>query len=303
MKPQLPSLAVCLALVAALPAHAEGGGTEQYAAEATVSVLTDRRTHGISDSYLRPAAELHVELAHASGLVGVFELGTVAHEVFLNSNGYNALFAGGYRWGDPDGWHFGLGAAHEIFPGAHADLPTSMTLAIDPNTGQPTVVPGDFKDFRFDSSYGIVEFAYGALEARYMNVLSRDFRGMNTGLICGTLLVGLADPTPALDCYARGDHGSRGTHLLDVDWHHALLDGQLTLLVHGGVQKVRNFPEADGWDWRIGVERGEWGLKWKLEAVGTQLKQPATYTAADDNGHIRQLGKTGLVLTVSKTFE
>jgi hypothetical protein len=275
----------------------------QYEIDTRVSVMTDRRTHGISDSFREPAAELHVEAAHASGLVGVFELGTVAHEVYLNSDGYNALFAGGYRWGDPDGWHFGLGLARELFPGAQATLPNAVGLGLDPVTGQPGLVVDGVRNFNFKTSYAIFEFSWGPIEARYLNVLSRDFRGLNTPLVCGSLLVADPDPNVGLDCYARGDQDSRGSQLLDVDYQHPLWNGALTLLLHGGVQRVRDFSEAISWDWRVGVKRTQWSLDWKLEAVGAKAKQPEVYTATDDSGRLKSLASTGLIFTVSKSFE
>jgi hypothetical protein len=313
MKKTLLALA-SLAGIAALPAaHAQadanagGSKTEpdyaQYAIGATVDIATDRRTHGISDSFRQPAAELHIEAAHASGLVGVVELGTVAHEVYLNSDGYNVLVAGGYRWGDPDAWHFGLGLAREFFPGAKADLPNSVGIGLDPSTGQPGLVINSTRSFNFNTSYAVFEFSYGPIEARYLQVISKDFRGMNTPLVCGTLLVADPDPNVGLSCYAQGDYDTKGTQLLDVDYKRPLWDGALTLLLHGGAQRIRHFSDANGWDWRIGVKRTQWGLDWKLEGVGAHVNQPEIFTAIDDSGRIKSLSATGLIFSVGKTFE
>ncbi len=269
----------------------------EHSVEATVRLMNDRRSRGISDSGRRPALELHVEAAHASGLVGVFELGTVSDKVYLESNGFNALFAAGYRWGNPDGWHFGVGLAHERFPGAHFEAPTAIDIMVDPDSGMPFPVPAGVRDFNFTTSYAVLEFAYGALEGRYLNVVSRDFRGLNTGMVCGTLLVMRADPTSGLDCFARGDQGSRGTHLLDLDWRHAI-DGRTWITLHGGIQKVRHFKEADGWDYRAGVKHNRWGIDWQLEVVGARMKARELYIAT--NG--KRLDSTGIVATVSKTF-
>jgi hypothetical protein len=115
------------------------------------------------------------------------------------------------------------------------------------------------------------------------------------------LLTLLSDPTQGLDCFARGDHGSRGTHLLDLDWKHAL-DGRTWILLHGGVQKVHHFREADGWDWRAGVQHTRWGLDFTLEAVGARMMTRELYIAFDDDGRAKHLDATGLVFTVAKTF-
>lgn len=270
--------------------------TAQYSVETTLRLLTDRRSRGISDSHRRPTGELHMEAAHASGLVGVFELGGVSKHVYPESDGYNLLLAGGYRWGNPDGWHFGVGLAQEWFPGAKFTAPTAIDIVIDPVFG-PVPVPANERTTRFDTRYAVLEFGYGELEARYLNVLSREFRGINTGMVCGTLLLQLADPTTGLDCFARGDHGSRGTHLLDLDWRYGF-DGRTWLLLHGGVQRVRHFSEANGWDWRAGVKHSRWGLDWTLEAVGAQMKTRELFLG--DTG--KRLDSTGVVFSVSKTF-
>lgn len=292
--------AALAALYAAALAQAQAPGepeTAQYSVETTLRFLTDRRSRGISDSHRKPTAELHVEAAHATGLVGVFEIGGVNKHVYPESDGYNVLLAGGFRWGNPDAWHFGVGIAQEWFPGAHFEAPGAIDIALDPNTGAPMLVPANMRDTRFDTRYAVLEFGYGALEGRYLNVLSREFRGMNTGMVCGTLLLQMADPTQGLDCFARGDQGSRGTQLLDLDWQHAI-DGRTWLLLHGGVQKVRHFSEADGWDWRAGVKHSRWGLDWTLEAVGAQMKTRELYLG--DTG--KRLDSTGIVLTIAKTF-
>ena len=298
------TLAALAAACAAGPAAAQSPAPAdpviaEHSVEARVSLMTDRRSRGISDNNRRPALELHVEGAHASGLVGVFEVGSVSKHVYPNSSGYNLLLAGGYRWGNPEGWHFGLGVAHERFPGAHFEAPGSVGFDVDPATGEPFLVPLDVRDHDFTTTYGVIEFAWGALEGRYLNVVSKEFRGFSTGMVCGTLLQLRADPTSGLDCFARGDHGSRGSQLLGIDYTHAL-DGRTWLLLHAGVQKVRNFREGDTADWSVGVKHNRWGLDWQLQLVGVNVKAHELYVAADDPG--RRLDTTGVIFTLSKSF-
>ena len=300
---------LCAAALALLPlaAAAESPPTDKepvitdYSIDGHVKLLTDRRTRGISETFRRPAAEFHLEAAHASGLVGLVEAATLSDKVYANSSGYTALAAGGYRWGNHEGWHFGLGLAHEWFPGAHFEAPTTIDFAIDPDSGQPFPVPGGVRDFKFDTSYAVVEFAYGALEGRYLSVLSRDFRGANTGSVCGTLLTLRADPTGGLDCFARGDHGSRGTHLVDLDYT-LKIDGRTSLVLHGGYQKVRHFSEADSWDWRVALKHSRWGLDWTLEALGAHMKASELGLAFDSAGRSKRMEAPGVVLTVAYPF-
>jgi hypothetical protein len=162
------------------------------------------------------------------------------------------------------------------------------------------------RDFDFNTSYAVFEFAYGAVEARYVQVVSKDFRGANTASVCGTLLnAALAaqqDPTPALDCYARGDLDTRGTQLLDVDYKRSL-NGRTQLTLHGGVKRFNNFSEADMADWRVGVEHKRWGATWSAEVTGTHTKNRVLYQGIDSNsGETRQLDGTALVLTGAYSF-
>jgi len=88
--------------------------------------VTDQRTRGISDSLLRPGAKLSIQAAHESGLIGLVEAATVSKKQFQGSNGLALTVAGGYRFGDPDAWHFGVGMAAEVLPGARFDAPMAL---------------------------------------------------------------------------------------------------------------------------------------------------------------------------------
>ncbi|HCV75398.1 MAG TPA: hypothetical protein DGS68_01310, partial [Pseudomonas sp.] len=102
-----------------------------YALTITPRLLSDVRNRSISDSLNRPGAKVTVEFAHESGLIGLAEIGSVSKKQFLDGDGANVLLAGGYRFGDPEAWHFGVGLAGEFFPGAHFKAPSR----IDPETG------------------------------------------------------------------------------------------------------------------------------------------------------------------------
>ena len=283
----------------------------EYSTEARVRVFSDRRVGGVSETFRKPGAELHFEAAHSSGLVGVAELATVSkvsypHNDDQGGTGYTALLAGGYRWGDPDAWHFGVGAAHENF----LDSKATVFTGIDANElfVNGNLVPTGLQEVKFNTSYALFEFAYGAIEARYLYTVSKDFRGANTASVCTQLLqaAGIAQDVPglvrAVDCYNRGDLRSRGTQLLDVDYKHAL-DGRTTLLLHGGLKKVKNFSEADITDWKVGVQHKRWGIDWILEAVGTHAKTRELYQATvGSTGETRKLDNTALILTLSYTF-
>ncbi|MBI2734433.1 MAG: hypothetical protein HYX44_14375 [Aquabacterium sp.] len=202
-----------LMLAAATAAHAAAPGEPEiqtYSLDMEAKVLTDRRTNGLSDTYRRPGAEFTVTAAHESGFLGYLQLGTVAKESFPDGNKTTAVAALGYRWGKPEGWHFGVGAAHEVFPGSSVELPDNA------------LNPSDTIKTNFDTSFGLFEFGYGIVEARYLLVLSKDFRGNNTSVVCGAAaqiaqIEGDATFGEASTCYDRGYRNSRGSQLLQVE--------------------------------------------------------------------------------------
>jgi hypothetical protein len=287
---RLLPLAFGLLLAAAHPARA--AETASFAVDTEVKVSSDQRTRGISDSLNKPGVKLSVQAAHESGLIGLLELASVSKKQFLDGKGLGVTVAGGYRFGDPDGWHFGLGLATEIFPGAKFDAPHGF----DMNTFTPT----DVRTTKYDSRFAVVEAGWGPLEARALNVISRTYRGIDTGGVCGTMLLLMADPTQGLDCYARGDHDSRGSWLFDLDYKLNLTPATV-LTVHGGRQKIKNFSEADFTDWRIGVAHKQWGFEWSADVVATRTKVRELYLAQDGDS-LRATDNNKLVVAVSRRF-
>lgn len=283
--------AACLLALPCLPAQA-ADDIATYSIDTTIRATSDQRTRGISDSLNQPALKLSVQAAHESGLIGLVELATVSRKEFLEGDGLDLTLAGGYRFGNPDAWHFGVGAAAEIFPDAHFDAPQ----AFDFSTGTPT----DVKRANYDSAFAVLEIGYGALEGRVLDVLSDTYRGANTGGVCGTMLALMPDPTKALACYARGEHGSRGTLLFDLDYKFELAPAT-SLTVHGGYQRVANFPEANFADESVTLAHKRWGLDWELQFVTTQTKTHELYLVPDGSS-LRATDNNKVVVSVAKTF-
>ena len=146
----------------------------------------------------------------------------------------------------------------------------------------------------------MLEVGYGALEGRILHVLSKTYRGANTGGVCGTMLALSTDPTAALACYARGDHGSRGTWLLDLGYKHSL-SPTTTLNLHAGYQKVKNFQEANFSDYAIGLTHRRWGFEWSAEWVTTRTKVRELFIAVDGD-QLRATDGNRFIAAVSRKF-
>lgn len=285
------SLAVAATLAsAAVPSLAQEMAS--FATSTEVKLSSDVRSRGISDSFNRPGARLAVQMAHESGLVGLAEFATVSRKQFSGGHGLGVTLAGGYRFGDPEGWHFGVGLATELFPGAKFEAPH----AFDPATGSPT----DWRSTRYDSAFALAEVGYGALEARLMNVISKTYRGANTGGVCGTMLATMADPMPGLACYARGDRSSRGSWLFDLGYKIAL-NPTTELSLHGGYQRIANFKEANFADYAVGITHRRWGFAWSAEWVTTRTRVRELYLAFDGDKS-RATDNDRIILSVSRSF-
>ncbi|SEL86553.1 conserved hypothetical protein [Roseateles sp. YR242] len=281
-----------LAALAAPSAWADTSGTATMAVDTEVKLLSDLRNRGISDSGRKPSVQLNLQLAHESGVIALAQLSTVSDKAFTDSDGVNLLLATGYRWGDPDSWHFGVGVAKEFFPGARFDAPHSLDL----EAGEPL----DFRRTRYDTAYAVLELGWGKLEGRILNVISRTYRGADTGGVCGQILVAAVDPTPAIECYLRGDKNSRGSMLYDINYKYDLTP-TTTLNLHAGTQKIRHFKEADFSDYSIGVSHQRWGFTFSADWVTTRTHRQELFMIPDGDGWKRQ-DDDRLVVAVGRKF-
>lgn len=283
-----------LPIAQAAPAPQDEPSMQSYAVDIEAKLTTDRRTNGLSDTYRRPGAELTLSAAHESGWIGYVQLGTVARENFPGGDRWTAVAATGYRWGQADGWHFGVGLAQEMFPNARVEAPRHYF-----------VDPTDTVKTRFDTSFAVLEFGYGIIEARYMQVLSRDFRGNNTPVVCGSALqVGAldGDVSEALNCYERGDHHSRGSQLLQVETRLPVTD-TLQALIHVGYTRVKNFGFLNTWDYRLGLIHQRWGYSFQADVVGGVMNNDYYGQVTNTEGtRARRMERPALVLSVSRKF-
>ncbi len=90
---------------------------------------------------------------------------------------------------------------------------------------------------------------------------------------------------------------SRGSGYLDLTVTYPLRDG-LNLIGHVGHQKFRHYSDADYTDYRIGLAYDWGGFTWGASVIGTD----EDFAFSKPNGRTKELGKAGLVLSVSKTF-
>lgn len=263
-----------------------------YAIDVTAKAVSDVRTRGISDSLNGPGARVTVQVAHESGLVALAEFTTVSKKQFIDGDGVGVLLAGGYRFGDPEAWHYGVGLAAEMFPDAQFKAPNKFDFT--------TFTPTDERTTNYNSQFAVLEIGYGALEGRIARVLSKTYRGANTGGVCGAQLQFRNDPTKGLECYAKGDRNSRGSMLYDLDYKYAL-GINTTLKLHAGYQQLVNFSEANATDYAVGLSHRWLGFDWGIDWIGVNTKARELYMVEDD-GHVRSTDDNRWVVSISRTF-
>ncbi|MBK3018879.1 hypothetical protein FKK32_30690, partial [Klebsiella pneumoniae] len=152
----------------------------------------------------------------------------------------------------------------------------------------------------YDTAYAVLELGWGKLEGRILHVISRTYRGADTGGVCGQILAAAVDPTPAIECYLRGDKNSRGSMLYDIGYK-VDLTPTTTLNLHAGTQRIRHVKEAAFSDYSVGVTHQRWGMSFTAEWVTTRTHRPELFLIPDGNGWKRQ-DDDRLVVSVGYKF-
>lgn len=300
----MAALLAATGAITAIPAQAAAPGepeTQSYSVDMEARIASDRRTNGLSDTYRRPGAEFTMTAAHESGVLGYLQLGTVAKESFPDGNKTTAIAALGYRWGQSDGWHFGVGAAHEMFPGSSVEV-------YDNEIANAMGYPAELIKTNFNTTFGLFEFGYGIIEGRYMLVLSKDFRGNNTSVVCGAATQiamienGGADLTEAMNCYDRGYHNSRGSHLLQVEAK-IPVNSTTKILAHLGYTAVQNFSFLNTLDYKFGVIHTRWGFDFEADVVGGSMRNSYYGKTANlELTSVKRIDTPSLMVSVAKRF-
>jgi uncharacterized protein (TIGR02001 family) len=154
-------------------------------------------------------------------------------------------------------------------------------------------------------SVGEVSFDIGNLYYYYPgSVKNADGNKVNTNEV----YVGIGyGPLTFKTSYSTSDYfgidKSDGTLYYDLSGAFALSDG-LTLKAHVGYVDVAGRNGFTGTDYKIGLAKDIGGFVFGIDYVGTSgdLKDLAEDIQVDGSGKTEDLGKGGLVLSISKTF-
>jgi len=268
---------LALAIVSALAVPAMA--IAQTAPAATTSPVTgnmtiasDYRFRGISQTYLGPAIQGGIDYAHSSG----FYLGNwnsnVAGAVYPGGAGLEMDFYGGYKKAFGD---FGLDVGYLYYYYDKAKFTGSAGSKKFDN--QEIYLGGSWKWISAKLSYAI-----------------SDYFGLSNEQAAGGYWV---NKDTGASLTARG--GSKGTYYLDLTAAYPVSE-KFTVIGHVGRLKAKNYGELDYTDFKAGVTYDLSGWVLGASYIGTNAKKEWYYTAGSKGN--KETGEGTVVLSVSKTF-
>jgi len=271
----LAAAALCAVASAQTTAPAAGDAVAPAATPAVTGNLTlvsDYRFRGLSQSWAQPAVQGGFDYTHASG----FYLGNWNSNVSSNSYNNGASLEvdlyGGYRFEPVKELTLDVGVLRYQYPGARLN-------------SAPATPTGE----KYDNTEIYAGLTKGPFNAKLSYAMT-DYFGLNSSTSGYAYWSALP---------ARGD--SKGTTYLDLNYS-ADMGNKLTLGLHAGYTSVRNYSELSYADYKLSLAKEVGGFNLGLALVGTNAD--TTYYQAGNSAGLdpQKLGKTTAVLSVGKTF-
>jgi uncharacterized protein (TIGR02001 family) len=266
-----------LVLLASLAIPGFAAAAEPSPVSGNISIVSDYRFRGISQTYLGPAIQGGLDFAHRSG----FYLGNwnsnISSQVYTGGSGIEMDFYGGWKKSFGE-FGIDLGTIYYWYPKAEWNSSTGSS------TG----------DAGFDNWEVYAGASWKWLSAKVFYALSDYF--------------GLADEQ-AGSYYTHKDTGAAlgGRGGSDGTWYLDLaasvpLTKQLSVIAHYGMLEVEKYSELNYKDWKLGVTYDLDG--WLLGAayVDTDADESWYYCCAGGSRGVKETGKSTVVFSIQKTF-
>jgi hypothetical protein len=236
-----------------------------------MTIASDYRFRGISQTYVGPAIQGGIDYGHPSGFyIGNWN-SNVASQVFTGGSGIEMDFYGGYKksFGDIG---MDVGYIYYYYPKA------------------------EFGSKKFDNQEFYIGGSWKWLSAKLNYALS-DYFGLNTQQAAGGYWVD-KETGAALD--PSGTMGkSKGTYYFDLTATYPVSD-KLNVIAHYGMLNVKTYNDLDYNDWKLGVTYDMSGWILGASYIDTDAKNNWYYTAGSKGN--KDTGSGTVVLSVAKTF-
>jgi len=293
----LPAAAVAAAVASPLAYAQAQAPTPEHTLTGNVTITTDYRFRGLSQTFGEgfftpgPAIQGGIDYAHASGLYLGNWNSNISGNQYPNGSSVEMDFYGGWKhsWGD---FGLDLGTIYYAYPGgtklAGVNAAGSTTYT-DVNNWE-AYIGGSWKWFSAKYSYSFTDY-FG---------LSED------------VVAGLCNPNRSCTNAATGqsnlgrDGNTKGTQYLMGAFSYELMP-KLALTATAGYTWVKHYNDLSYFDFKVGVTY-DWA-GWLLGAaiIGTDANKDYWYACdkgcvAANGPRVREIGTTGLVLSVGRTF-
>lgn len=295
-------LAAAAAAVLASPLAVSTAQAQTAAAPASphtftgnMTIASDYRFRGISQTYLGPTIQGGVDYSHASGFyVGNWN-SNVSGLAYNNGNNIEMDFYGGWKksWGD---WGLDLGGLYYYYDSARWNGITRGGAGVNTSGRYDNAefyVAGSWKFITVKYSHALTNY-FGLNSDFGRNFQSKDCALGNCTGARGGNLVGNGED--------RGN--SKGTGYLEVNASYEIAP-KWTVSGHVGHTKVKNFGELSYTDYKVGVAYDLSGWVLGGAIVGTNANKQWYYNVRNVGGagnSAKDTGKPTLVLSVTKSF-
>lgn len=253
-------------------ARAETAPTPEHTLTGNLSLTSDYRFRGISQTWRLPAVQGGFDYAHASGAyLGVWA-SNVSGNSYNNGAGLETDLYGGFKLALTQDLTLDLGALAYVYPGATLNS-----------------APGVATDKKYNNLDLYAALTMGAFNAK-LSVAATDYFGLDSS----TAGYAYFSSLPA-------GGGSKGSAYLDLNYRFDLGNG-LGLDTHIGHLAVRHYGELSYTDVKLGLSKEFAGLNLGLAVVATDAKREFYQAGNAAGNEAKRLGKAGLLLSVGRSF-
>jgi len=261
-----------IAAATCAPALVGAQASSPHSLSGNMAIVSDYRFRGISQTFLQPAIQGGIDYSHSSGAYfGTWD-SSVSGLTYANSAGIEVDFYGGWKGEVAKDVNLDVGLLQYYYPNARI-------------VGAKTT--------KYDTLELYVGATYKWITLKYSHTLT-DYFGFNTDTM------GNASNRDGSFTYGASPGDSKGSGYIDLSVSYEVMP-KLTLAAHVGQQKVKNFEKHDYTDYKLGLTYDVQGWALGAAVIGTNADKK-WYFLTDAGSRTKEIGKTGLVVSVSKTF-
>ena len=246
--------------------------TPEHTFTGNLSINSDYRFRGISQTYKLPAVQGGIDYAHSSGVYAGTWMSNVSGNSYNNGAGLEWDLYGGYKFSPAQDITLDFGALAYVYPGARLNS-----------------APGVATAEKYSNVDVYAAVTAGAFNAK-LSVVATDYFGLNSTTAGYAYFSALP---------ARG--GSKGSAYLDLNYSFDLGQG-FTLGTHVGRMEVKHYNELSYTDYKFSLAKEVHGFTVTAAVIGTDAKRGFYQVANSAGQDAKRAGTAGLVVSIGKTF-